>query len=101
VRQGTAPRGPEPPHRNGTISFLLFVELYLKHGRLQQPSQYAEMKANAELRQLVATLWGRGGLIYGLAESEPPLGMNDAPWKALVLQPDNKDEVVRFLCDAP
>ncbi len=81
--------------RDGILTFLWYVERYLKMAREDYPAAYDGLLADACWREAILTVWGRAWLYLDLTESESNLGINDAAIEALVLDPDLLSEIQR------
>jgi hypothetical protein len=82
--------------RDGILTFLWYVERYLKMAREDYPDAYARLSGDACWREAILTVWGRAWLYLDLTEGESNLGINDDAIEALVLDPVLLGEIQRI-----
>lgn len=63
--------------RDGVLTFMIYTELYLMHGRLYEQATYNIIISNEKWRELILTLWDRGDFILEVTKSYNQLGIND------------------------
>jgi hypothetical protein len=80
--------------RDGILTFLWYVERYLRMARLTYPSVYADLTGESCWREAILSVWGRAWLYLGASEGIPVLGINDAKLEGLVTDPDLLEEIV-------
>ncbi|MCU0657291.1 MAG: hypothetical protein MUF64_19135 [Polyangiaceae bacterium] len=82
--------------RDGILTFLWYVERYLRMARLGYPDAYARIADDACWRDAILTNWGRAWLYLEVTKDDPRLGINDAEIEALVLDPELLGEIQRL-----
>lgn len=80
--------------RDGILTFLMYIQRYLRMARLQHPQVYSII-TNECWREVILTIWGRGWLYLEATKDIQKLGIADAKIKELVLRPDLMDEIQR------
>jgi hypothetical protein len=75
--QDQQPDGSRRSSRDGMVSFMLFLEMYLQVGRTEHPNDYAALKASPEFHPLILKFWDRAMCLYKLTKDIPGLGMDD------------------------
>jgi len=79
--------------RDGLLTFLWYVERYLRMARLEHPDVYAHLIGDSCWRQAMLTTWGRAWLFLSLTEDMGSLGIDDAKLINLVRTPELLDEI--------
>jgi hypothetical protein len=79
--------------KDGILTFLWYIERYLKMAREMYPGAYAHISGDACWRQLILTVWGRAWLYLETTESYPQLGIDAAELEALVTRPELVAEI--------
>ncbi|MEZ4267390.1 MAG: hypothetical protein R3F39_13500 [Myxococcota bacterium] len=91
--------------RDGILTFLWYLERYLRLARLEHPTVHAALLQNACWRRAVLTAWGRAHLYLEATEGVAVLGLEDAELDALVADPELLSEIQRVRdaegCGAP
>jgi hypothetical protein len=82
--------------RDGILTFMLYVELYLKIAREQHPDDYAEILADPPHREVILSIWDRAEHWLAVSEGSPELGIDDDFIAGHVYDPTNLDEIVRL-----
>lgn len=82
--------------RDGILTFLWYIERYLRMARLEFPATYSLITTNACWRELTLTIWGRAWLYLELSANESGLGISDDFIEELVLDPDLLGEIERL-----
>ena len=87
--------GSQISARDGILTFLWYVERYLRMLRVDHPATYDVVMADPCWRELILSVWGRAWLYLDATEGITALGIDDAELEALVLDPDLLDEIDR------
>lgn len=82
--------------RDGILTFLWYVERYLKMAREQYPAAYAHLSQNPCWREGILQVWGRAWLYLNATEGNGKLGLSDAKIIGLVRTPELLDEIQRL-----
>lgn len=90
------PPGRSTSARDGILTFLWYVERYLKLARESYPEAYARISGDACWRDLILTVWGRAWLYLELTRDMGSLGIDDDAIEALVADPVLLDEIERL-----
>lgn len=89
----------EPPgsvsERDGILTFLWYVERYLRQARLSFPQAYAVIAGDC-YRKAILSVWGRAWLYLDATEGMTHTGINDVAIKALVMDPELLSEIQRL-----
>ncbi len=91
------PGGRRVSHRDGLVTFMMYTQFYLRHGRLQHPADYAALRADPEVKALVALLWDRANFILDTTADIPGLALDPAAIEAEMRKPDMQAEIEMFL----
>ncbi len=81
--------------RDGILTFLWYLERYLRMARLEVPAAYQQLVGSACWRDVVLTVWGRAWLFLAATEDLPKLGIQDDKLMTLVLDPELLGEIQR------
>lgn len=81
--------------RDGILTFLWYIERYLKLARTEHADAYAFILGDECWRELILTVWGRAWLYLGLTEDSSGLGINDDLLEGFVSDPDLLAEIER------
>ena len=73
--------------RDGILTFLWYVERYLRMARLEYPDAYARL-SNPCWSEAILTIWGRAWLYLELTDGMAGLGIDDGPLMDLVTDAD-------------
>jgi hypothetical protein len=92
TRDRLAP-GSSISSRDGILTMMYYVELYLKVGRLNHPADYADILADPEHVDLILTDWDRAEFWLGLTAGNPELGINDDLIATWTYDPANLMEI--------
>lgn len=87
------PRGGRTSARDGILTMMYYVELYLKGARLDHPDDYAEIMADPQHANLILTIWARAEFYLALTASHTELGINDSTIHGWTYAPDNVAEI--------
>ncbi|MCB9727348.1 MAG: hypothetical protein H6744_00885 [Deltaproteobacteria bacterium] len=91
--------------RDGILTFLWYVERYLRLARLEHPAVHAALLADGCWRRAILTVWGRAHLYLAATEGRAKLGLADDAIDALVDDPELLGEIQRVRaaegCAAP
>lgn len=87
------PPGGSTSARDGLLTMMYYVELYLKGARLDHPDDYAEIMADPQHANLILTIWARAEFYLALTASHRELGINDATIRTWTYAPDNVAEI--------
>jgi len=82
--------------RDGILTFLWYVERYLRMARLDFPTAYNRLSTDSCWRKSILTVWGRAWLYLDLTEGVRSLGLNDTKLRALVTDPELLAEIARL-----
>ena len=69
--------GGSVSERDGILTFLWYVQRYLRLARLQYPDAYGLLVNDPCWRESVLTVWGRAWLYLTLTDDLPQLGIDD------------------------
>lgn len=81
--------------RDGILTFLWYMQRYLRLARTTDPDAHAFLLGDACWRELILTLWGRAWLYLDETEGISSLGIEDAALLELVLDADLVEEIHR------
>jgi len=70
--------------RDGAMTFVYYVGVYLDHAAENRPSTYAAWQADPEVGEVVRTLWIRTHFFLDMADQDPGLGVDDARIRPLM-----------------
>jgi hypothetical protein len=70
-------QGGQRSERDGILTFMMYLEYYLKHARANHPQVYGRISGNAEWREFILMMWGRAELALSLTEGMQQLGIDD------------------------
>ena len=87
------PRGQRISARDGILTLMYYVELYLKVARTQHPDDYAEIVGDPAHVELIRTVWQRAELWLERSAPYPQLGLRDAQIRAWTYAPENVMEI--------
>jgi len=87
------PAGTRISARDGILTMMYYVELYLKAARTNHAADYAAILADPEHRRLVLTIWDRAEFWLAKAGTVPSLGLRDAAIRTRVYEAANKMEI--------
>ena len=87
------PAGQSISARDGILTMMYYVELYLKVARTNHPSDYAAILADPEHLRLILTVWARAEFWLAKAAPIPALGINDAMIRTWTYDPANVMEI--------
>lgn len=82
--------------RDGILTFLWYLERYLRMARLEYPNAYQVIAGNACWRDATLTVWGRAWLFLDLTQGDPSLGIDDDRIEPLVKDPELVSEIARL-----
>lgn len=91
------PPGMRSSHRDGLVTFMMYTQFYLRHGRLKHPADYARLHDDPEMRDLVELLWDRANFILDTTAPLPGLAMNPAAIEAEMRKAEMQDEIAQFV----
>lgn len=77
-------QGQKSSQRDGILTFLWYVERYLKMAREEHPDAYAAISEDPCWRQAILTVWDRGWFYLAATRGEQNLGLDDAALEPLV-----------------
>lgn len=89
--------GLKTSDRNGTLTFMLYTQYYLLHARENHPDVYAAILADADIKELVGSLWKRAMFILDVTKDISSLEINAAPLETLMLSAELQQEIEPFL----
>lgn len=81
--------------RDGILTFLWYMQRYLRLARTTDPDVHDFLLGDACWRELILTLWGRAWLYLDETEGLRSLGIEDAALLELVLDADLVEEIHR------
>lgn len=84
-------------HRDGLVTMMLYVELYLRQARTKHPADYAALRADPAVKDLVKLLWDRANFILDTTEPIPGLALNAGAIEAEMRKAELWGEVERYL----
>ena len=87
------PPGQRISARDGILTLMYYVELYLKLARTQHPDDYAEIIGDPGHVELIRTVWQRAELWLSRSAPYPQLGLRDAQIRAWTYAPENLMEI--------
>ncbi len=79
--------------KDGILTFLWYIERYLRLARTEYPAAYGFITGNDCWRELILTIWGRGWLYLELTRDDPRLGIHDDELFPLVEDPELVAEI--------
>ncbi|MSP93173.1 MAG: hypothetical protein EXR79_15465 [Myxococcales bacterium] len=79
--------------RDGILTFLWYVERYLRMARLQFPAQHKFLVGNECWRKAILTTWGRAAFFLGHTKGISKLTIDGAKIEPLVMNPDLLAEI--------
>ncbi len=88
-------QGQRTSARDGILTFLWWIERYLKMARVDYPAAYTRI-TNPCWRDAILKLWGRAWLYLEATENMTPLGIDDDAIFNLVSDPDLLGEIQRL-----
>ena len=80
----------------GILTFLWYIERYLRLARLEHASAYQLITTNECWREATLTVWGRAWLYLDLTDGDASLGIDDGKIEALVRDADLLSEIARL-----
>ncbi len=81
--------------RDGILTFMLYLEVYLQHARVHDGATYERILSNAEWREFLLTVWGRAELALSRTAGMEFLGINDDDIESRMRSPDLTGEIDR------
>ncbi len=81
--------------RDGLLTFMLYVELYLQTAREDHPDDYAEILDDPRHVEAIGAIWDRAEYLLDLTADSPELGIEDDFIEGFVRDPANLDEIER------
>ena len=85
--------GASTSARDGMLTFMFYVQTYLKIAREDHPSDYEAIVADAAHVDLILSVWDRAGFWLEVTSGHSELGIDDAKIQAWVDDPDNMMEI--------
>jgi hypothetical protein len=82
--------------KDGILTFLWYIERYLRLARLENPAAYEFIAGDACWRRIILTVWGRAWLFLELTRTTTSLGLDDAALFGLVEDPVLVEEIQRI-----
>jgi hypothetical protein len=95
TRDALAP-GTSTSARDGILTLMYYVELYLKRARTDHPDDYAEIIGDPGHIELIHTVWRRAEFWLQQTASLRQLGIRDATIRSWVYDPANLMEIERL-----
>ncbi len=86
-------RGLRISARDGILTLMYYVELYLKIARTEHPDDYAEIIGDPAHVELIRTVWQRAEFWLERTASLPQLGLRDAQIREWTYAPENVMEI--------
>ena len=86
-------QGMSTSARDGILTFMYYVELYLKLARTVHTDDYAEILADTDHVNLILTVWDRAEFWLAVTNGTPSLGIDDDEISAWTYAPDNVAEI--------
>ncbi|MBW2460407.1 MAG: hypothetical protein JRH11_02090, partial [Deltaproteobacteria bacterium] len=87
--------GQRTTAKDGILTFLWYIERYLRMARLDFPAAHSFILGDACWREMILTIWGRAWLFLEITRDTASLGINDAALFALVEDPMLVEEIQR------
>jgi len=85
--------GRKSTERDGILTFLWYIERYLRLARTEHPAAYTLLSTDSCWRQATLTVWDRGWFFLEASKGESALGIDDAALEALVKDPTLTAEI--------
>ena len=82
--------------RDGILTMMYYVEVYLRLARTNHPQDYAAIIGDPGHLQLIRTVWGRAEFWLNLSAQYPQLGLRDATIRGWVYDANNLGEIERL-----
>ena len=92
-----APSGSHVSHRDGLVTFMMYTQFYLRHGREHHPDDYERLHSDPEVRALVELLWERSNFILDVTADIPGLALDCEAIEAEVNKPEMRAEMELFI----
>jgi hypothetical protein len=89
------------PGRDGAVTHLYYLELYLKRARMFHPAVYQTLKADNEWQRFVRTAWARVHFWDKASQAHSHLGVADKTIWGLVNTPANLMEIELYTGQKP
>jgi hypothetical protein len=86
-------QGMSTSARDGALTFMYYVELYLKLARTVHPDDYAEILADPNHLSPILTVWDRAEFWLAVTDATPSLGIDDDTISEWAYAPDNVSEI--------
>jgi hypothetical protein len=80
---------------DGILTFMWYLERYLRMARLEYPQDYSTLVDDACWREAILTMWGRAWLMLSAAEGHDTLGISEEALFELVRTPELLEEIQR------
>lgn len=81
--------------KDGILTFLWYIERYLRMARLEYPAAYSRLTTDSCWREAILTVWGRAWLYLEAARDVRQLGIDADMLEGLVRDPALLDEIER------
>jgi len=82
--------------KDGILTFLWYIQRYLRMARLEYPAAYSRLTGDTCWREAILTTWGRAWLYLELSRDNRNLGIDAEVIEDLVRDPALLDEVARL-----
>ena len=82
--------------RDGILTFLWYLERYLRMARVEYPNAYEHLTSDPCWRELILNIWGRAWLYLETTEGMRQLGISDAELFTMATDPDLVEEIQRI-----
>ena len=82
--------------RDGILTFLWYLERYLRMARLDYPDAYDHISGNECWRRSILQVWGRAWMYLSLTDGSERLGISDDAILNLVTEPELLEEISRL-----
>ncbi len=82
--------------RDGILTMMYYVEMYLKLARTLHPADYAAITGDREHIRLILTNWARAEFYLNLTGPISSLGLNDTMIRTYTYDPVNLEEINRL-----
>lgn len=86
-------QGTKVSERDGILTFLWYIERYLKMAREEYPDAYELLSTDECWRQATLTVWDRGRFFLEATKDKTNLGIQDSKLEGLVADPDLVAEI--------
>ncbi len=97
---GKFPPGFSLASRDGIVTFLIYVELYVRRAREAHPEQWLQMTRDPALLESMQRLWSRAEAVLSRSAGDVRLGHNDRDLLRICYATENISEMERLYAGA-